>query len=145
MRVLGVDMGSKRIGLAISDETGTFAFPAGALSSQGKKKDIEALRQLIVEKEIGRAVLGLPLHLDGRRGPEAERVVAFGKALAKAARIPVETLDERWTSKEAERMLEGTKKKRRRAERDAGRVDEIAASIILRTYLEQTPRLAEKE
>jgi putative Holliday junction resolvase len=136
MRVLGVDMGSKRIGLAISDETGTIAFPAGAIASRGRKKDVEALQQLIEEKQIGSAVLGLPIHMDGRRGPEAEKVLAFAAALAKAAGIPVQTLDERWTSREAERLLQGSSKKRRKKERDAGRVDELAASIILRTYLE---------
>ncbi len=135
MRVLGVDLGSKRIGLAVSDENGEIAFPAGTLTSRGTKKDISALRALIKERKIGSAVIGLPIHMDGRRGPEAEKALAFASALSGAAGIPVDTLDERWTSQQAERLMQGISKKRRKAKRDAGVVDEVAASIILRTYL----------
>lgn len=142
VRILGVDLGHKRIGLAVSDEGGAIAFPAGTLSSRGRKKDLAALREMIHEKQIGRAVVGLPLHMDGRRGPEAENALEFAAALARSAGIPVDTLDERWTSMEAERVLDAggrstrTKKDRRRNE---GKVDEMAASIILRTYLERLP------
>lgn len=135
MRVLGVDLGAKRIGLAVSDEAGAIAFPAGALESRGAKRDVAALRRLIEERAIGRAVIGLPLHLDGRRGPEAERAIRFAEALGRAAGIPVDTLDERWTSMEAERALAPTTPKRKRARREQGAVDEMAASILLRTYL----------
>jgi len=135
MRVLGVDYGSKRIGLAVSDEDGEFAFPAGTLTSRGRKKDLVALKAIITEREVGSAVVGLPVHMDGRRGPEAEKAIAFANALSEAAGIPVETLDERWTSQEAERMMQGISKKRRRNLREGGAVDEAAASIILRTYL----------
>jgi len=139
VRVLGVDLGSKRIGLAISDEAGEFAFPAGIVDSRGRKRDIGVLRELIREKGIGRAVVGLPIHMDGRRGPEAERAVRFANDLATSAGIPVDTLDERWTSREAERVLQQqhTSKKRGARRRKAGVVDEMAASIILRTYLAQ--------
>ena len=137
MRILGLDLGSKRIGLAVSDENASIAFPAGILDSRGRKKDIAALCKLIAEKAIGGAVVGLPLHMDGRRGPEAEKAVAFAVALAEAAGIPVETLDERWTSMEAERLLEASPKRKRADRRAKGTVDEMAASIILRTYLER--------
>ena len=73
--------------------------------------------------------------MDGRRGPEAEKATAFANDLSEAAGIPVETLDERWTSQEAERMMQGLSKKRRKSLRESGAVDEAAASIILRTYL----------
>lgn len=136
MRVLGVDLGSKRIGLAISDETGEFAFPSGTLASRGRKKDLAALRDLIVERGIGAAVIGLPIHMDGRKGPEAQRAIAFASDLSNATGIPVDTLDERWTSQEAERLMQGIPKKRRKTQRDAGIVDALAASIILRTYLQ---------
>ncbi len=141
MRILGVDLGSKRIGLAVSDEGGEIAFPAGILESRGRKKDVAALRKLIAEREVGRAVVGLPLHMDGRRGPEAEKAIRFAADLSHAAGIPVDTLDERWTSMEAERILADVPGKRRsekRAQRRAkGTVDEMAASIILKTYLQQ--------
>ena len=135
MRVLGVDYGSKRIGLAVSDEEGEFAFPAGTLASRGRKKDLAALRAFISEREVGSAVVGLPIHMDGRRGPEAEKAIAFANDLSEIAGIPVETLDERWTSQEAERTIQGISKKRRKNLRERGAVDEAAASIILRTYL----------
>jgi putative Holliday junction resolvase len=137
VRILGLDLGSKRIGLAVSDEEGSIAFPAGILESRGRKKDINALCKLIDEKSIGAAVVGLPLHMDGRRGPEADRAIAFAFALEEAAGIPVETLDERWTSMEAERLLGAAPKRRKAARRSKGTVDEMAASIILRTFLER--------
>jgi putative Holliday junction resolvase len=137
VRVLGVDLGGRRIGLAISDESGQFAFPAGIVDSRGRKRDLAALRTLIQEKEIGRAVVGLPIHMDGRRGPEAERAERFASDLSAAAGIPVDTLDERWTSREAETLLRQAPGARKRGarRREAGTVDEMAASIILRTYL----------
>lgn len=145
VRILGVDLGSKRIGLAVSDEGGAIAFPAGTLNSRGRKKDLAALRAMIAERAIGRAVIGLPLHLDGRRGPEAERAVRFADALAQSAGIPVDLLDERWTSMEAERLLAETTTKKKAARRTKGTVDEMAASIILRTYLDQRSRAQASE
>lgn len=145
MRILGVDLGRKRIGLAVTDEAGAIAFPAGMIDSRGRKKDVAALRTMIAERGIERAVVGLPLHLDGRRGPEAENAVAFAAALAQAAGIQVDTLDERWTSQEAERLLEPTTRKKRDKRRAKGTVDEMAASIILTTYLARQPRSAERE
>ncbi len=137
MRVLGVDLGKKRIGLAISDEKEEFAFPAGIIKSRGRKHDIGALCELIRAKEIGRAVVGLPIHMDGRHGPEAEKATQFAIDLSRAAKIPIETLDERWTSREAERLLQPASGKRAARRRQKGVVDEMAASIILRTYLAQ--------
>ena len=137
MRFLGIDLGHKRIGLAVSDEAGEFAFPSGTLQSRGRKKDLASLCDLIREKQIGAAVIGLPIHLDGRKGPEAEKTLAFAEALSHAAGIPVEALDERWTSKEAERLSQGRSKKKRREMREAGGVDEVAASILLRTFLDR--------
>jgi putative Holliday junction resolvase len=148
VRILGVDLGSKRIGLAVSDEGGEIAFPAGTLNSRGRKRDIAALRALVSERKIGRAVVGLPLHMDGRRGPEADKATRFAADLSKAAGIPVDTLDERWTSMEAERLLAAVPGKRRsdkRAERRArGTVDEMAASIILKTYLQQQAHIQQQ-
>ena len=154
MRILAVDLGRKRIGLAVSDERAEIAFPAGIIESRGRKKDLAALRALIEEKEIGRAVIGLPLHMDGRRGEGAETAQAFAEALATSAGIPVDTLDERWTSIEAERILAAGearpdgraagrgRKRRAETRREKGTVDEMAASILLRTYLDQRANTA---
>jgi len=102
------------------------------LSSAGPKKDVEALAQIVAEREIGRVVVGLPRHMDGRKGPEAEAAERLASALEKAAGVPVETLDERWTSVEAERIL---RDRGHNAKRSKQHVDAVAASIILRTYL----------
>lgn len=136
MRVLAVDLGSKRIGLAISDTGAKLAFPAGVLESRGRKRNLAALKALIREREIERAVVGVPLHMSGRRGPEAESAIRFAGELARASGIPVETLDERWTSVEAERILRSTEAGSRAVKQRAGAVDEMAAAILLQTYLE---------
>ncbi|MBW2231847.1 MAG: Holliday junction resolvase RuvX [Deltaproteobacteria bacterium] len=133
MRVLGLDLGSKRIGLAISDEQASIAFPAGTLPSTGRRADVVAVTKLIAERDVGRVVVGLPRHMDGRKGPEAEAAEKFAAALHAAARVPVDTLDERWTSLEAERALREQGLDARRTKKH---VDAVAASIILRTYLE---------
>lgn len=146
---MGIDLGSKRIGLAVSDESGTIAFPAGCLDSRGRKKDLAAIRSFISERGVARVVVGLPLHMDGRRGPEADKAIRFADELRVASGVPVDTLDERWTSMEAERLLAapvGKRRKSKRAQRRTeGTVDEMAASIILRTYLEQRSHAQERE
>lgn len=139
MRVLGIDLGRKRIGLAVSDSEGRLAFPAGILESRGRKRDLAALRALITERAIGRAVVGVPLHMSGRRGPEAESATRFAEDLARTAGIPVDTLDERWSSVEAERALRESAAGRRAIKQRTGAVDETAAALLLRTYLELRP------
>jgi putative Holliday junction resolvase len=142
MRVLGLDLGSKRIGLAISDSEGDFAFPAGTLKSAGRKADVAAVAELIEEREIGQVVIGLPRHMDGRAGPEADAALAFAKALHKATGLEVETIDERWTSVEAERVL---KQQGKRSKKVRQEVDAVAASIILRTFLDLQRNRAARE
>lgn len=136
MRVLGLDLGEKRIGLAVSDEDARIAFPAGVLVRKSERQDFAALRKLVEERGIGRAVVGLPLHMSGRAGPQAEAARAFAVTLAEKAGIPVDTLDERWTSVAAERSLRETG--RRTIERHGkGVVDEVAATLLLGAYLER--------
>jgi putative Holliday junction resolvase len=138
MRVLALDLGSRRIGLALSDAEGVHAFPQGALERAGGDRDLAALRALIEERGVERVVVGLPIHMSGRRGPEARDAEAFAAQLARVAGIPVDTFDERWTTVEADRILRETGrtgKKRRK-----GEVDAIAASILLRAYLDRERR-----
>jgi putative Holliday junction resolvase len=133
--VLGVDLGAKRIGLAVSDAEGRVAFPAGALESRGPAHDVAALAEVVRQRGAGCVVIGLPIHMSGRRGPEAEAALRFAAALAEKTGVRVETLDERWTSREAERSLQEmgrTSKKRAR-----GEVDAIAATLLLRSFLER--------
>jgi len=131
--VLALDLGVRRIGLAVSDAAGAIAFPVGALERRGLARDLEALGELARERAVVRVVVGLPLHLDGRSGSGAEAARRFGDALAQATGLPVELLDERWTSALAERALrDAPRRKRRRKES----VDALAATFILRTFLE---------
>jgi putative Holliday junction resolvase len=141
VRVLGLDLGEKRIGLAVSDEDARIAFPAGVLVRKSERQDFAALRKLVEERGIGRAVVGLPLHMSGRAGPQAEAARAFAAMLAEKAGIPVDTLDERWTSVAAERSLRETG--RRTIERHGkGVVDEVAATLLLGAYLERMQNAA---
>ncbi len=141
-RILGVDYGTQRIGLAVSDEEGRIAFPEGTLQRSGERRDLEALCRLVKEREVAGIVVGLPLHMDGRRGPEAEAAERFAEGLGRATGLPVEMLDERWTTVEAERSLrESGRKGRKRREV----VDAVAATLLLRTFLERRVSLEERE
>ena len=99
MRILGLDLGTKRIGVALSDAGGEFAFPNSTLERKGLERDLAALCELCREREVERVVVGLPIHMDGRVGPEAKAAQTFAGRLAEAARLPVDTLDERWTTR----------------------------------------------
>ena len=132
--MLGLDYGARRIGLAVSDPEGKFAFPAAVLERQGLEKDLEALRAFARERGATRIVIGLPLHMDGRQGTEAEAVRAFSVALAEATGLPVELLDERWTTQEAERALREIEPRGRKRR---PKLDAAAAAILLRTWLER--------
>jgi putative Holliday junction resolvase len=132
--VLGLDFGSRRIGLAVSDPAGVFAFPAGALERTQLAQDLRALGELIAERGVTRIVVGLPLHMSGRSGPQAEAARTFAQALGEATGLPVDLLDERWTSREAERSLRDAPGRRKPSK---GSVDSVAATLLLRTYLER--------
>ena len=131
---LGIDHGSKRIGLAISDPDGRVALPVGTLESRGPERDLAAIRQVIEARQVERIVVGLPVHMDGRPGRPAEAARAFAERLARELGLPVDTLDERWTTKEAERALRATG---RRGKKKRAVVDSVAAALLLRTYLER--------
>lgn len=132
MRVLGLDLGRRRIGLALSDPKGVIALPAGALQRRDLASDLESLRALVVEREVERIVVGLPIHMNGSRGSEAQAAQSFARALAETTGLPVDTLDERWTTVEAQRALRAAGVKARRQRQV---VDSVAATILLRTYL----------
>ena len=137
--VLALDYGTRRIGIAVSDEEAQFAFPAGFLACQGRERDLAALRQLIVERSIRCVVVGLPIHMDGRRGEMAVAAEKFANAIAEMTDLPVEMLDERWTTREAERAL-GESRRGRKQRREA--VDSAAATLLLRSYLERARNTA---
>ncbi len=136
MRVLALDYGKKRIGVAISDPSGVIAQPLETIEHDSKHGHWRRLLDLIDEYDIKRLVIGLPLHMSGQEGPEAEAVRRFGAEIEKRADVRIDFMDERWTTKEADAALQnaGTRRSKKR-----GLKDSIAAAIILRTWMERNP------
>lgn len=132
-RVLGVDMGGRRIGLAISDPLGHTAQGMDSIQNTGEADVIQQIRERVEAHEIVLVVMGLPLNMDGTRGPEAEAVVALAGRLEAALGIPVRTWDERLSSVQADRLLaEGKVRGKERKHLQ----DRLAAQIILQAYLD---------
>jgi putative Holliday junction resolvase len=135
-RIVGLDVGDKRIGVAVSDGLGLTAQPAGVIARVGTAKDIDAILALVPAAEIARFVAGLPLEMSGREGMQSKRVRAFCDALATRTGIEVVYQDERMTTVQSERMLieSGMRREKRRAV-----VDKLAATLILQAYLDARP------
>lgn len=135
MRVMALDFGSKAIGVALSDELQLAARPLTTLRRNQLKfaEMLARIATLVAEHEVGILVVGLPLKMDGTRGPAASRVESFVAELKRYVGIPIAMLDERLTSFEAEQLLRamGVGERERRA-----RSDEYAALLILRDYLD---------
>ena len=138
-RVLGIDHGERRIGLAWSDPRLIMAHPGKVLQSRSWKEDLAYLKALCSDREVGLVVVGLPRNMDGSEGPQAKIVKEFATKLAAGLGLEVVTWDERLSSMEADSVLDeqglrrSTRKgrQRRKAARDA-----IAASLILASFLE---------
>ena len=134
MRVLGIDLGSKRIGVAVSDRSGTIASPLTVVLRGRRRADDHArLRALVIEEEAERVVVGLPLSLDGSIGPAAAGAMAEAEELASVVGVPVETFDERLTTVSADRALMEFKM---RAQARRRVVDKVAAAVMLQTWLD---------
>jgi len=133
MKVLGLDVGEKRIGIAISDELGYTAQGMRVLNRSGLEDDLTVLRELIKETEATEVVVGLPKNMDGSLGESAQKVLSFAKQMEESLLIPVILWDERWTTAEATRLLvdaDLSRAKRRKV------VDKLAAVLILQGYLD---------
>ncbi len=132
-RLLGVDFGAVRVGLAVSDPDRKFAFPLEVRERGGRDSDAAFFRALVEREEVGGLVVGLPVHLDGREGREAGQARAFGAWLAEVTGLPVSFYDERFTTVQAESALweAGLTHKRRRQRRD-----KVAAQMLLQAYLD---------
>ncbi len=134
MRVLGVDLGSKRIGIAVSDRSGTIASPLTVLQRSGSvARDHQQIAALVLEEEAEAVVVGLPLNMNGTSGPAAQAAIKEAKALATVVGVPVHTSDERRTTVSADRaMIEAGMNavKRRKV------VDKVAAAVILQHWLD---------
>ena len=154
MRVLALDVGERRIGLAISDPDGRVAVPLETLTRRDEDADLRALADLVEREDVQVVVVGLPLSMDGSVGAQAERTQEFARRLAGAVSCPLEMWDERLSTVAAERALTpsgppGRRGRRPRAgerrrppERRQEARDALAATLILQAYLDSRRRPA---
>jgi putative Holliday junction resolvase len=140
LRSLGLDVGDRRIGIALSDALGLLASPLTVLERKNEVFDIETILQIVKEKQVEQIIVGLPRSMNGTIGPQAEKVQAFTQKLTELSPVSVEYRDERLTTVAAKRMLQeaNTKKSRKfkKIEYDAA-----AAAIILQSYLNESKPL----
>jgi putative Holliday junction resolvase len=137
MRILAIDYGTKRVGLALSDETGTIAQPLGLLAAQPAAKLFDRLKETVAQRKVEGIVVGIPRNMNGTYGPAADQTRAFVAALQQVVTVPVHTWDERLTTVQAQRFLIETGMRR---ERRKERVDQTAAAILLQSYLDHASR-----
>ena len=143
MRVMGVDLGSKRIGVAVSDSGGVLASPYEVVLRSGdEQRDHRRLLEIAEELEAEMIVVGLPLSLDGSMGPTAVAYAAEAERLGATTALPVETYDERLTTVTADRSL-----MERKMKADARRriIDKVAAAVMLQAWLDGRPRPSESD
>ena len=138
-RILGLDVGERRIGIAISTPEGGLAVPLRVLERSDESADLHAIVELAVAENATTIVVGHPLSLDGSRGAQARSVEAFARSLAETSGLAVELTDERLTSAQAKRTV--TKRGRNQSSRSQrarrAPVDDLAAAIILQAYLDR--------
>ena len=131
---LGLDVGKKRLGVAGCDGTGLIATGLTTIERTSFREDVAKLQSIIEEREVQVLVVGLPYSMDGSLGPQAEKVQKFAQRLSEALNLPIEYVDERLTSVEAEAQLKSSK---RFSSRNKGLIDRRAAAIILQQWLDQ--------
>jgi putative Holliday junction resolvase len=138
-RVLALDVGSKRIGMAVSDELRLLARGLETLQRKSKRADLERIWEIAKKLEVAEIVVGHPLRIGGESSAQTEKVIAFAEELRAQCGLPVRLWDERLTSVEAEALLDQEKRtvQRHIADRRSGAVDRIAAVLILQGYLDQ--------
>lgn len=134
MRVLAVDPGSKRVGLAVSDPTGTIAQGLSTVPAEPAESLVSRLVEIAQAQDARRIIVGLPLRMNGRHGPEAAAAQELASALRKASGLPVELVDERLTTVAAERSLieGGVRREKRKLS-----VDKVAATLLLQAHLDR--------
>jgi len=140
MRILGVDYGTVRVGLALSDPTETVASPLQVLTVTGVRDAARQVVAVATENEAGRIVIGLPLHMSGAEGASARAARDLADHIGRRTKVPIETFDERLTTRGAEQALHAAGLSSR-AQR--GRLDPVAAALMLQTYLDSRRSTAE--
>jgi putative Holliday junction resolvase len=133
MRILAIDHGSKRIGIAVSDELKMIAQPLEFILAEPFADFLARLEELILDKDVESILVGMPRNMDGSYGPAASKVQDFVTALKGALSVPIKTWDERLTSAQANRLLiQGNVRRDKRKQK----VDAMAAAILLQSYLD---------
>lgn len=134
MRVMGLDFGEKRIGVAMSDPMGILASPLTVIETESSERAVDRIISLTQEHEVERIIVGLPRSLDGTEGKQAQAALSFIEILKGSVAIPVETWDERFSTVAASRMMReaGVKKGKKKKP-----LDSAAAAIILQNYLDR--------
>lgn len=136
MRALALDVGDRRIGMALSDPDGILASALGAIQRRGIDRDLRAILASVKEHEVERVIVGLPMRLDGSIGEQARKVEEFAGKLREVCDVPVELWDERLSTFTAHEKLREAGPKRVSRER----VDAAAAAVILQGYLDSLPK-----
>ncbi len=136
-RVLALDLGKRRIGLALSDAMGITAQGLPTLQRTNIREDLAALASLAEEREVGLLLMGYPLHMSGREGRQAEYTREFGERLAARTGLPIRYWDERLTTVEAQRVLKSSGIS---IAKRASAVDQLSAQILLASYLDMEPQ-----
>ena len=135
MRILALDHGTRRIGIAVSDEMKMIASPLEYILAEPFANFLSRLREILREKEVELILVGMPRNMDGSYGPAALKVQEFVAALKETITIPIKTLDERLTTVQAQRFLiQGNVRRDKRKEK----VDKTAAAILLQSYLDSS-------
>ena len=132
-RILGLDVGAKRIGVAISDLLGITAQGLQTLQRQNKRLDFAQLERVIREHQVAEIVMGLPLRMSGAEGVQAEKMQAFAEEIRRRFKLPVHLWDERLTSAQANRLLRETDMS---IKRRGAVVDQMAAVLILQSWMD---------
>ena len=134
MRILAIDHGDVRIGLAISDEGGMIARPLQIIKHTAKKEDAEKIARIAIENNVEKIVIGLPTDSEGKIGHQANKVKRWAEALKEVTTIPIEFWDESFSSEQVEEM------RRLRGGKKVEAIDDRAAAFILQNYLDSLPR-----
>jgi len=140
-RVLGIDLGSRRIGVAVSDGLGLTAQPRTTIARHGGVRDLDAIGAAAKEADADRIVLGLPVDPEGQEGPAAQRARVFADKLQAALGLPVELIDESFSTVEAEEVLLAANVSRAKRKQV---VDKMAAAVILQRWLDARPHPAQE-
>lgn len=134
MRIIGIDLGEKRIGIAISDELGITSQGLPTIYTKTEIDDIESIKLVIEQYKAEKVIFGLPINMNGSIGPQAKKAIEFAEKVKDICKIPVEMVDERLTTSTAERVLiQGNRSRKKRKKV----IDKMSAVLILQTYLDK--------